>query len=87
MFLRIIGLLALLVGGGISALAWGTYQFNVISAGLASAVQMSQLANQASVDILGGIGLMIFGLTLLVIALLGEIKDSLHNALSRPSSS
>ncbi len=76
MFAKVVGVLAIIAGAIFCALGWGSYQLNMAGAIGPSAIQVSQLANQATVTILGGIGLMVFGMSLSVIELLSEIRDN-----------
>lgn len=43
----------------------------------ASAIQLSQLANESAVHLLAGIGLIVFGLGLVVVDRLGDIENTL----------
>jgi len=82
--MKIIGVLAILAGAMLATYSWGNYQLTMASfAGSLldqpSAIQISQLANQATVNILGGIGLILFGLALAAIGLLSEIRDGVKD--------
>lgn len=79
--MKVIGIIALLLGSLLATFGWLDYMFSSFGAIGASAIQISQLANQAMVNILGGIGLILFGGVLIVMALLSEIKNQLAQNL------
>jgi hypothetical protein len=80
MLAKVAGAIATL--GGVLLCSYGflNYYLGMSSATGASAIQISQLANQATVDVLGGIGLLVFGAGLEVAAYLAEIRDNQKKA-------
>jgi hypothetical protein len=86
MFGKVLGGIAIGLGALLCAIGWIGYQMNMSSAVGASAIQISQLANQATVDLLGGIGLILFGAATEVTAYLGEIRDNQKKTAPQPAS-
>jgi hypothetical protein len=73
--MKVLGFIISIAGALWGVLAWLDYLLSVMGTHEASAMQISQVANQATVHLLAGIGLIVLGGLLVCAGYFGDVRD------------